>query len=124
MPPGYAVRAVADEPAGREQPGAADPAVPTRSARTMRRPASSARCTALLERELGASRRHRLKRPHPRCAGGDGRARPTTATIAAFVEAGSAAVSAGAVEAGVRSLRTAVRLADQARRTRLRIPPG
>src|SRR5262249_55602920 len=35
-------------------------------------------------------------------------------TIEAMMEAGSAAVSAGAVEAGVRSLRTAVRLADRA----------
>ncbi len=36
----------------------------------------------------------------------------TAASIAAVVEAGSAAVSAGATEAGVESLRTAVRLAD------------
>jgi DNA-binding SARP family transcriptional activator len=35
-------------------------------------------------------------------------------TIEAIVEAGSAAVSAGAIEAGVRSLRTAARLADRA----------
>jgi DNA-binding SARP family transcriptional activator len=43
------------------------------------------------------------------------------ASIAAIVEAGSAAVSAGAVEAGVQSLRTAVRLSDAADATRLRI---
>jgi DNA-binding SARP family transcriptional activator len=43
------------------------------------------------------------------------------ATIEAIVEAGSAAVSAGAVEAGVGSLRTAARLADLAGATRLRV---
>jgi hypothetical protein len=43
------------------------------------------------------------------------------ATIEAIVEAGSAAVSAGAVEAGVHSLRTAARLADSAGATRLRV---
>ena len=40
------------------------------------------------------------------------------ATIEAIIEAGSAAVSAGAVEAGVQSLRTAARLADSAGATR------
>lgn len=43
------------------------------------------------------------------------------ATVEAIIEAGSAAVSAGAVEAGVHSLRTAARLADSAGATRLRI---
>lgn len=43
------------------------------------------------------------------------------ATIEATVEAGSAAVSAGAVESGVQSLRTAARLADGADATRLRV---
>ncbi len=43
------------------------------------------------------------------------------ATIEAVAEAGAAAVSAGAVEAGVHSLRTAARLADGAGVTRLRI---
>jgi DNA-binding SARP family transcriptional activator len=43
------------------------------------------------------------------------------ATIEAVAEAGAAAVSAGAVEAGVHSLRTAARLADGAGATRLRI---
>jgi DNA-binding SARP family transcriptional activator len=43
------------------------------------------------------------------------------ATIEALVEAGSAAVSAGAVETGVGSLRTAVRLADRADAARLRV---
>ena len=42
-------------------------------------------------------------------------------TIEAIVEAGSAAVAAGAVDAGVSSLRTAARLADRAGATRLRI---
>ena len=39
----------------------------------------------------------------------------------ALVEAGTAAVSAGALDAGVRSLRTAVRLADETRAATLRI---
>jgi len=43
------------------------------------------------------------------------------ATIEAIAEAGSAAVSAGVLEAGVQSLRTAARLADGARATRLRV---
>ncbi len=43
------------------------------------------------------------------------------AMIEAIIEAGSAAVSAGAVEAGVQSLRTAARLADGAGATRLRV---
>jgi DNA-binding SARP family transcriptional activator len=43
------------------------------------------------------------------------------ATIEAIVEAGSAAVSAGVLEAGVASLRTAARLADGAGATRLRV---
>jgi DNA-binding SARP family transcriptional activator len=42
-------------------------------------------------------------------------------TIEAIVEAGSAAVSAGAVEAGVSSLRTAARLADRADAAQLRV---
>jgi tetratricopeptide (TPR) repeat protein len=43
------------------------------------------------------------------------------ATIEAIIEAGTAAVSAGAHEAGVRSLREAVGLADVAERTGLRV---
>ena len=43
------------------------------------------------------------------------------ASVAAILEAGSAAVAAGAVEAGVQSLRTAVRLADATDGTALRI---
>ena len=43
------------------------------------------------------------------------------ASIEALVEAGAAAVSAGAIEAGAASLRTAVRLADNADVTRLRL---
>jgi DNA-binding SARP family transcriptional activator len=42
-------------------------------------------------------------------------------TIQAIMEAGSAAVSAGVVEAGVQSLRTAARLADSAGAVRLRV---
>ena len=43
------------------------------------------------------------------------------ATIEAIIEAGSAAVSAGAIDAGIHSLRSAARLADDAKTTRLRV---
>jgi tetratricopeptide (TPR) repeat protein len=60
-----------------------------------------------------------LKRPHAQ------RSRPVApaddVTIDAMIEAGSAAVSAGAVEVGLGSLRTAARLADQAHVPELRI---
>ena len=46
---------------------------------------------------------------------------PTSATIEAALEAGSAAIAAGAVETGVSALRSAVRLADAGRDVR---PPG
>jgi DNA-binding SARP family transcriptional activator len=79
-----------------------------------------AACVRLFEAELGvppgyavqaALRETRYVREVPADA----------ASIAAIVEAGSAAVAAGALEAGVQSLRTAVRLADAADSTRLRI---
>jgi DNA-binding SARP family transcriptional activator len=44
-----------------------------------------------------------------------------TVSIEAVVEAGAAAISAGAVQAGVQSVRTAVRLADRAEHARLRV---
>jgi Bacterial transcriptional activator domain len=43
------------------------------------------------------------------------------ATVEAIIEAGSAAVSAGAVEAGIHELRAAVRLADRSSASRLRV---
>jgi DNA-binding SARP family transcriptional activator len=46
---------------------------------------------------------------------------PTEASIEASVEAGTAAIAAGAVEPGIASLRSAVRLADAGRTTRLRV---
>jgi DNA-binding SARP family transcriptional activator len=46
---------------------------------------------------------------------------PDEASVEAVIEAGSAAVAAGAVEAGVRSLRTSVRLADRTKADRLRL---
>ncbi len=53
--------------------------------------------------------------------GYQGAATDDPASIEAIVEAGSAAVAAGAVESGVQSLRTAARLADDANVTRLRV---
>lgn len=46
---------------------------------------------------------------------------PTDASIEAAVEAGTAAIGAGAIEPGIASLRSAVRLADAARTVRLRV---
>ncbi len=43
------------------------------------------------------------------------------ATVVAVIEAGSAAIAAGAVDAGIRSLRTATRLADASRSDELRV---
>jgi DNA-binding SARP family transcriptional activator len=45
---------------------------------------------------------------------------PTDASIEAVIEAGSAAIAAGAIEPGITSLRNAVRLADAGRTTTLR----
>ncbi len=79
-----------------------------------------AACTELLVRELGVApgpavhAAMRETRDH-----GTGVDDP--ASVAAIVEAGSAAVSAGAIEAGVQSLRTAVRLADDANATTLQV---
>ena len=74
----------------------------------------------LLERELGVA-------PGPSIAAAMRETRYSReqvaddATIEAIIEAGSAAVSAGALEAGVRSLRTAAGLADRANTPRLRV---
>jgi tetratricopeptide (TPR) repeat protein len=46
---------------------------------------------------------------------------PTEAGIEAVIEAGTAAIAAGAIEPGVASLRSAVRLSDAGRSTRLRV---
>lgn len=79
-----------------------------------------AACTETFDRELGvapgsaveaAMRETRYERDEV----------ADDAAIEAIVEAGSAAVSAGAIEAGVHSLRTATRLADGAKTTRLRV---
>jgi DNA-binding SARP family transcriptional activator len=82
--------------------------------------AQLAACTALFESELGIA-------PGPAVLSAARETRfPRTeiadeSTIDAIVEAGAAAISAGAVEAGVSSLRTAARLADASGSTRLRI---
>jgi DNA-binding SARP family transcriptional activator len=76
--------------------------------------------TATLDRELGvrpgaaveAARRERKHEPEELA---------DDATIEALVEAGRAAVSAGAVEAGLQSLRTSARLADRSRARRLQV---
>ena len=46
---------------------------------------------------------------------------PTDASIEAAIEAGTAAIGAGAIEPGIASLRSAVRLADAGRAVRLRV---
>ncbi|GAA4348869.1 BTAD domain-containing putative transcriptional regulator [Angustibacter luteus] len=109
---GYAVRAVAADPLDED-----NQALLIRLYRLVGDDEAAARqlerCTALLERELGTS-------PGPAILAAARERRAETVesadetTIAAFVEAGSAAVAVGAVEAGVQSLRTAIRLADGA----------
>lgn len=77
-------------------------------------------CSETFERELGvapgpvveAALRESTARREPVA---------DAASIEAIVEAGAAAVSAGAVEAGIGSLRTAMRLADTAGTARLRV---
>ena len=79
-----------------------------------------AACTELFEREFGVA-------PGPivlaamRETGDDSGADTDPASVAAIVEAGSAAIAAGAVEAGVQSLRVAVGLADATSSTELRV---
>ncbi len=77
-------------------------------------------CTELFDRELGV-----LPGPAVQAAMHETRDDDETdtdpASVAAIVEAGSAAVAAGAVEAGVQSLRAAVRLADGTSMTDLRV---
>jgi len=77
-------------------------------------------CTEVLAAQLGVSPgpvvQAALREPlFPRDPAADG------ATIEALVEAGAAAVAAGAVESGVGSLRAAAGLADRAGATRLRV---
>jgi DNA-binding SARP family transcriptional activator len=79
-----------------------------------------AACVAVFDSELGTApggavqAAFRTTRPAPLT-------HADHATIEAIIEAGAAAMGAGALEAGVRSLQTATRLADGARKTRLRV---
>jgi DNA-binding SARP family transcriptional activator len=79
-----------------------------------------AACTTMLRDQLGVApgpavqAALRVTRYEPDAAADD-------VTIEAIVESGVAAVSAGATDAGVLSLRTATRLADSAGSTRLRV---
>lgn len=79
-----------------------------------------AACVDLFQRELGVDPGPAI-RSAMRQAHGHGEATGDVNSIEAVVEAGSAAVSAGAIETGVQSLRTAVTMADAADLTRLRI---
>ena len=75
--------------------------------------------TNLLETELGVTPGVAVEaamRVRPRDHAGV----PTSATIEAAIESGSAAIAAGAVEPGVAALRSAVRLADAGRARSLR----
>jgi DNA-binding SARP family transcriptional activator len=109
---GYAVRAVAANPLDED-----NQALLIRLYRLVGDDTAAASqlaaCTALLESELGTA-----PGPAVLAAARAPREEPVEsadeATIAAFLEAGSAAVAAGAVEAGIQSLRTAIRLADGA----------
>jgi DNA-binding SARP family transcriptional activator len=79
-----------------------------------------AACARALRAELGVAPGPAVQAAmrQPRYAPGEV---ADNATIEAIVEAGSAAVSAGVLEAGVASLRTAARLADSAGATGLRV---
>ena len=77
-------------------------------------------CSDMFDREVGVPP-GRAVEAAMRQVRRDGDAVADISSIEAVVEAGSAAVSAGSVEAGVASLRTAVRLADNAHATRLRV---
>lgn len=75
--------------------------------------------TELLETELGVTPGVAIEaamRERPRERAGV----PTSATIEAAIESGSATIAAGAIEPGVAALRSAVRLADAGRTTFLR----
>jgi tetratricopeptide (TPR) repeat protein len=77
-------------------------------------------CCELFERELGAMPGAAVQSARYEVRGGS----PETAdnvSIGALVEAGSAAVSAGAVFTGLQSLRTAVQLADEVGSEALRV---
>lgn len=79
-----------------------------------------ATCTQMFARELGVAPGRAvvaaMREPRHRAGAGT-----ENASIEAVLEAGSAAVSAGAVEVGIRSLRTAVNLADGTDASRLRV---
>ncbi len=78
-----------------------------------------AACRRLLARELGVEPGPDIEaavRARPRPRGGE----PSASTIEAAVESGSAAIAAGAVDAGLATLRNAVRLADAGRAAALR----
>jgi tetratricopeptide (TPR) repeat protein len=79
-----------------------------------------AACTTLFESELGIE-----PGPAVRSAAGEQIARPTSVggsvSVQAILESGAAAVAAGATEAGLASLRSAVVLADRASDRRLQV---
>jgi DNA-binding SARP family transcriptional activator len=76
--------------------------------------------SVLLDRELGVAPSPVVEaamRERPRDRVGV----PSEASVEAVVEAGSAAIAAGAIEPGIASLRSAVRLADASRSTGLQV---
>jgi DNA-binding SARP family transcriptional activator len=116
---GYAVRAAAMRPLDENHQ-----ALVIRLYRLTGDDAAAARqyaaCVETFDRELGVRPGPALgaaltePRPDPGAVAGD-------ATIDALIEGGTAAVAAGALDAGVRSLRNAARLADVADRPELRV---
>ena len=116
---GYAVRAAAHEPPRREPSGPADPALPAGRRRRRRAASSTPRsqaCCGGAGRGPGRRCQAATRQSRPRPGGGrrgDHRARSS--------RPGRRRSSAGAIEAGVQSLRTAARLADGAGATLLRV---
>jgi DNA-binding SARP family transcriptional activator len=88
----------------------------------LRARAQHAACVKLFAAELGAAPGPAVEAALREAPAQRGR-EPTVdvVSVEALVEAGEAAISAGAVQAGVQSLRTAVRLADRAAHRRLRV---
>ena len=110
------VRADRDEPARREPPGAADPALPAGRRRRRGPDGSSPPASSCSTRELGVPPGVAVERGIAGEHGAERRhRRPTTPRSRPSSRPARPRSPAGAIEAGVESLRTAVRLADRRR---------
>ena len=97
----FAVRARGDEPPRREPPGPADPAATAAGDDVARRRPVRGAARRCSERELGVAPGRGRRVGDARGGAASARRRSNRASVEAILEAGAAAVSAGAVEAGV-----------------------